>query len=146
MNIGENIKRIRKLRGLTQKELGEKLGGISQQQVGQWENNDKNPRIETIEKIANALHVNVSVLLGYSDLKEIMTEENRTYLCNKRDNEIFNDFFKFKFMEMLDMTEDKTELLYNYNKLNENGKKEAQKRIEELTELLRYIEKEENTE
>lgn len=146
MNIGENIKRIRKLRGLTQKELGEKLGGISQQQIGQWENEDKNPRIETIEKIANALNVNVSVLLGYSDLKEIMTEENRTYLSHNYDNEIFNDFFKFKFMEMLDMTEDKTELLYNYNKLNENGKKEAQKRIEELTELLRYIKKEENTE
>ena len=55
MTVGENIRRMRKKRGLTQKELGERLGGISQQQIGQWENGGKNPKFETIMKIAAAL-------------------------------------------------------------------------------------------
>ena len=49
MSIGENIKRIRKEKGLTQKELGLALGGISQQQIGQWETGKANPKIETIQ-------------------------------------------------------------------------------------------------
>ena len=57
MSIGENIRRIRKENHITQKELGEKLGGISQQQIGQWENDSKTPKIETIQKIAKALNV-----------------------------------------------------------------------------------------
>lgn len=57
MTIGENIKRIRLERHMTQKELGEKLGGISQQQIGQWETGKANPKIETIDKIATALDV-----------------------------------------------------------------------------------------
>ncbi len=63
MSIGENIRRIRKENKMTQKELGEKLGGISQQQIGQWENGDKNPKIETIQKIALALHVTLRDLM-----------------------------------------------------------------------------------
>lgn len=62
MNIGENIRRIRIEKHMTQKELGEKLGGISQQQIGRWENGDKNPKIETVIKIARALGVPVSYL------------------------------------------------------------------------------------
>lgn len=50
MTIGENIKnRLDKL--LTQKELGEKPGGISQQQIGQQETDKANPKKETIEKM-----------------------------------------------------------------------------------------------
>lgn len=62
MSIGENIKQIRKSKNMTQRELGEKIGGISQQQIGQWENNIKNPKIETVVKIADALNVPVSAL------------------------------------------------------------------------------------
>ena len=41
MNIGANIRRIRMEKKMTQKELGEKIGGISQQQIARWENGDK---------------------------------------------------------------------------------------------------------
>ena len=57
MNIGENIRQMRVSKNISQKELGEKLGGISQQQIGRWENGKANPKKETIEKIANALGV-----------------------------------------------------------------------------------------
>ena len=59
MSIGENIRRIRKDKKLTQKELGEKLEGISQQQIGQWENGIKIPKLETIQKIATALEIHI---------------------------------------------------------------------------------------
>ncbi len=61
-SVGENIRRIRKARNMTQKELGKRLGGISQQQIGQWETGIKNPKIETLEKIATVLDVNILVL------------------------------------------------------------------------------------
>lgn len=57
MTIGENIRRIRMERKMTQKELGKKLGGISQQQIGQWETGKANPKLETVQKIAEALEV-----------------------------------------------------------------------------------------
>ena len=60
MSIGENIRRARIEKGITQRELGERLGGISQQQIGQWENGNKNPKLETIHRIANALQVDIS--------------------------------------------------------------------------------------
>lgn len=62
MAIGENIRYYRKKLNISQKELGEKLGGISQQQIGRWENGDKNPKLETQIKIASALGVPVSQL------------------------------------------------------------------------------------
>lgn len=62
MNVGENIKKIRKEKGITQKELGEKLG-ISQAAIGQFENSASNLKIDTIKKIADALDVNYTRLI-----------------------------------------------------------------------------------
>ncbi len=62
MNIGANIKKIRKEQGLTQKELGERLN-MSQSAIGQFENNKSTFKVETLEKIANALNVEPKTLL-----------------------------------------------------------------------------------
>lgn len=62
MAIGDNIRYYRRKLGISQKELGEKIGGTSQQQIGRWENGDKNPKLETQIKIAAALNVPVSQL------------------------------------------------------------------------------------
>lgn len=61
--IGERIKAARKAKGLTQKALGEKLG-ISFQGIAQWENNLRNPKYETLEKIAEALNTTAFALMG----------------------------------------------------------------------------------
>lgn len=65
--VGENIKRIRKAKGLTQKELGKKLG-ISQAEIAQRETGRRNPKIETVQKIADALQVPVSEIYGWDNL------------------------------------------------------------------------------
>lgn len=59
MTVGENIKRIRKEKGLTQKKLGE-LCGIAESNIRKYENGKQNPKIETIKKIATALYCEVS--------------------------------------------------------------------------------------
>lgn len=64
MTTGEYIKKIRLEKGLSQKELGEKLG-VSQQMIGQWETGKTNPKLETIHKIADALNVPLFELMGF---------------------------------------------------------------------------------
>ena len=59
MSIGEEIKKIRKEAGLSQKELGERLK-VSQAMIAQYENGKRTPKIETLIKIAEALNCEVS--------------------------------------------------------------------------------------
>lgn len=54
--FGENLKQERKLCGLTQQELADKMG-ISQQQLSQWECNKFEPTVSSIVAIAKALDV-----------------------------------------------------------------------------------------
>ena len=56
MNIGESIRHFRKEKGLTQKELGELLK-VSPQMIAQYERGARNPKKETLQKIATALNV-----------------------------------------------------------------------------------------
>jgi len=63
MTIGERIKEARKRKGLKQKELAEMLE-VSNGAIPQWENGKRNPKLETIRKIASALDVDFYSLLG----------------------------------------------------------------------------------
>lgn len=63
MTTGKRIQQARKKAKLSQKELGEKLG-VSASMIGQYENDLRNPKTETLVKIANALNVNISELYG----------------------------------------------------------------------------------
>ena len=56
MTIGEKIKKTRVEKGLTQKELANRLNS-SYVMVNQYENGKRNPKLETIKKIAKALDV-----------------------------------------------------------------------------------------
>lgn len=70
MTIGENIRKIRKEKGLTQKALG-RLCGINEANIRKYEiNQNITPQLKTIEKIASALEVKVADLMGISDYLE----------------------------------------------------------------------------
>jgi transcriptional regulator with XRE-family HTH domain len=62
MTIGENIRRIRKSEGLTQKELAERLG-VTEANVRAYESGRRNPRPKTLEAMANALEVSPGALM-----------------------------------------------------------------------------------
>ena len=56
MTVGERIKQARKLKGLTQKQLGE-LSETSEITVRQYELGKRQPRLEQLRRIASALDV-----------------------------------------------------------------------------------------
>lgn len=63
MTIGESIKMARKKAGLTQKALADKLG-IPYQGISQYERGIRNPKLETLERIASALEIPLEDLLS----------------------------------------------------------------------------------
>ena len=72
--IGERIKELRKEKGLTQAELGEKLG-VSASMVGQYENGFRKPKKDTLCRIMEALGVSYrDFFLGVVFFKEIANE------------------------------------------------------------------------
>jgi len=54
--VAENIKRYRKLSGLSQEELGEKAG-LHRTYIGSVERGERNITLDSLEEIANALHI-----------------------------------------------------------------------------------------
>ncbi len=119
---GDMIRKCRTEKGLTQKKLGE-LCGIADSNIRKYESGNQNPKIETLQKIADALDIPVNRLLAgkiisRDELKEKLSEYGLTHLVPD--------------------TEEERTVLENCKKLNEPGKKEAAKRVEELTHLEKY--------
>lgn len=54
--IGQQIRKYRKEKGMTQKQLADLLD-TTQQNLAQYENGKRNPKIETLKKIARALEI-----------------------------------------------------------------------------------------
>lgn len=73
MNIGDNIKKIRKEKKITQSQLASSLK-ISQSYLSDLENNRKNLGIKTIEKIAKKLNVSVAYLTSGNKMLSDLTE------------------------------------------------------------------------
>lgn len=57
MTVGENIRRLRKERGLTLRELGDKVG-VSEAYIRAYESGRRNPKQKSLEALAQALAVN----------------------------------------------------------------------------------------
>ena len=67
MKFEDRLKQYRENKGWTQAELGEK-SGISSRMIQRYEAGTSRPRWDAAEKIANALEVPVSDLLGQSGM------------------------------------------------------------------------------
>ncbi|MCI6830504.1 MAG: helix-turn-helix domain-containing protein [Clostridiales bacterium] len=88
MTLGEQIKSKRKEKGLSQKELGSLLG-VSGSMIGQYENNIRKPKMETLYRILQALDVTWVELAGSGAgaLELSMGEEAWHNLNNETDIE-----------------------------------------------------------
>jgi len=65
MAVGSRIKRVRNMRGMTQKELGLAVGFDEKSadvRIAQYESGTRTPKEETLRKIANILDVNYAAL------------------------------------------------------------------------------------
>ncbi|MFA5481119.1 MAG: helix-turn-helix transcriptional regulator [Bacilli bacterium] len=68
-SFGQRIARLRKGRGLTQEELGDKVG-VTSQAVSKWETDISAPDVMILVKLADILGVSVDSLLGSEHSKE----------------------------------------------------------------------------
>lgn len=65
--FSQRLKELRLKKGLTQTELGEKVG-VKQNTFTNWENGKREPNFETLLKLASILNTTTSYLLGESDI------------------------------------------------------------------------------
>ena len=96
--LKDNIKKARLDAGLTQLEVAEKLG-VAQAQYARWENGGRNPRNDTVEKLAEILNTSFEILKGRDDgLEEIvsllreyeLTEEDKKEIITFLENFLAN--------------------------------------------------------
>jgi len=75
MSLGENIRNIRKSKGLSIMKLRE-LTGLSKSTISDLENSKSSPTAETLQKIADALGVNIEELFkdDFNIVKETTSE------------------------------------------------------------------------
>lgn len=117
MSFLENLKNLRMQKGMSQQKLAE-LSGVSQTAIYHWEKGLRKPKFEQVRHLAAALDVCVSDLEpDWSFYKE----------------EVWEDGFPL----------DELRILQDYRILNDNGKDEARKRVNELTEIPKYQKKDE---
>ena len=62
MEIGNKINQLRKLSGMTQEQLAEKLN-VSRQTISKWESDSTSPDLESIVKISRIFHVSLDDLM-----------------------------------------------------------------------------------
>ena len=66
MDIGENIRKVRDLKGFSQQVLAESIG-LSQKQLSRIETNQVSPTFDTLEKICEALGITLKNLLQFNE-------------------------------------------------------------------------------
>ena len=87
--LKDNIKKARLDAGLTQLEVAEKLG-VAQAQYARWECGGRNPKDETVEKLAEIFNTSFELLKGRDDgLEEIVSLLREHELTEKEKKEIY---------------------------------------------------------
>ncbi|MCR1822730.1 helix-turn-helix transcriptional regulator [Terrisporobacter muris] len=89
--LGNNIRREREARKLTQEELG-KILGVSKQTVSSWEKGDKKPRVDKLNSLAELFNSSVDDLL---EKTSIPSESEKYYKVAKEIYELDEEDRKF---------------------------------------------------
>ena len=136
MTVGENIQKLRKEKGYTQKSLAQ-MAGVATGTIQQYELGKRQPRLEQLKKIASVFQIYVGELLGdnYTDYKEEIISDSFSSLKKSLDNSTINN----SGVEYIDIYLE--EMNEYFNLLNETGKKKAIEHTEMLTKIKEFIEK-----
>lgn len=126
MKIGKNIKDMRMLKGISQKELAERLN-VTPAMISQYETGTRTPKYSTIERIAKALGCKT-----FDIAQEVMYIDPE----DSFDVHVTEGFQKRKTGSSLTVYDNK--ILSIMEELNTVGKIEAVKRVEELTYIEKY--------
>ena len=97
MNLGDNLKKIRKENNLSQEQLAEKLG-VSRQSVSKWESNLAYPEMDKVLQLCNMFDLNIDELLN-QNVKEVKKNKQSKVNINKYIDSFLN--FITKTIDML---------------------------------------------
>ena len=145
MTTGQRIKEARKKAGLTQKGLGQKLG-ITYQTVAQWENDLRNPKAETLNKIAEALSCDFYWLMtGINRTLEEEAAEIVMQIYNTDDPYVYKSAHTAAHMARTlykdlgySFSHEETKLVTAFGRLSPEGQTIAIATVEKLTEIPEY--------
>lgn len=141
MTIGERIKKIRLEKGMTQKELAEKCG-LFDSAIRRYESGRQNPKIGTVEKIANALGVNPMLLVYGEELSQTLKSINEVEEAINRNKRIFAREPNGEDMQYIINSNNRTKLkqdtIAKYDSLNTLGQQKANEYITDLSEQEKY--------
>ena len=73
MSLGEKILKLRKQKGLSQEELGDKIN-VTRQTISNWELNETSPNPTQLKLLSHELGVSIDELLD-NDIKDIVVEK-----------------------------------------------------------------------
>lgn len=136
VEVGRRIKELRQQKGKSQEELALAIGS-TKSTISKYELGHREPSLETIQKIADALRVSfldVVELNGSpnnSSIKEFMEEVRQAEKNNQK------VIWGGDGLYFVDLTPDER-IMFAFDRLNEEGRNEAVKRVEELTEIPKY--------
>ncbi len=91
MLFGDRLRKLREDAGMTQVELGKKVG-VSERVIGYYESNDRFPRKqETLQKISEVFNVTVDFLVGSDSAFINQASEQYGYSGKKQAKDILDD-------------------------------------------------------
>lgn len=141
MNIGDNIRRMRRKKGLSQKQLGELLK-MSPVMISQYENGKRTPKYDTLVRFSSALKCPVTALIdpfpeihnmGFSSgSKKII---GHGYLAPDVSPKELNEHIQDLPFEVVN---DFEKLIIYYNSLNDSGKDRLFEYLELLLDSPKY--------
>ena len=135
MGIGDNIKKYRKQKGITQRELADKIG-VSVQAISKWECG-ATPDISQILPLATALDTSANELLGYEDTYDKLCKG--WYRVLREHGEGSPEIIEYEREALREYPNDKTFLFRLANDLKIHG--ELSEDAHERTKYLKMAEK-----
>ena len=139
--VGERIRAARAEKKLTQKELAQQVG-IPYQTLQFWENGKRNPKIDNLQRVADALDVDVNWLLrGVALCEQQAAFAGHTWKNATGGAQLaaLNGLFDSpKSAEPLDLPSLEEQLLAHFRTLNPRGQQVAVERLGELVQLPAY--------
>lgn len=79
MDFGENLKKIREEKNLSQQKLAKKLN-VAQSTVGMWESSQRTPKLSELSRLAKILNITVNRLLGHPKDQKVEIIKNELYI------------------------------------------------------------------
>lgn len=119
---GKNIKAARRKRNITQQDLAKMLG-IPLKVVRDWETGKQTPAFGYVKKISDAIGVAPVEWMGLDIISPLELNTAATLTVKGQSRLLKND---------------EKEILTNFNRLNDAGRREANNQIKNLTEIPRF--------